>query len=231
MRRDLHVEDVISAALESERATQYHIVPGIVAAYYPGTSTTPASVDVTPATNDVRFVTATGARFSEPFPLAHNVPVLFLQVGGYLVAAPLAAGDKVVLLGFDLDPTAHQQTGTVADPADTRRHAGSYWCALPGDITIPGALADGAAVASGLVIGAKGGQNQIRFGGGHIQLGATGGDFLALASLVAGELTKIKAALTGMTATVTAFGTPGPVTLASPYTTVGNVASSLVKAQ
>ena len=221
MRKQIHLEDIVQATVDSNFASKYHVMPGIVSTYYPGSASAPASVDVQPAVNDVRFDKVTGARFSEPFPVVPKVPILFLYVGPYIIAGPMSPGDKVVLLSFDLDPTAHIQSGMPADPADTRRHAGSYWCAIPGDITTPDAFTDGAAIAQGLVIGTDGGQDQIRFTGGKIQLGATGGDYVALASLVAAELGKIKTTLASLTGAT--FGTP--------YSAVGNIASSLLKAQ
>ncbi len=225
MRTQITLGNLLSAVVEAERNAQYHLMPGVVSAYHPGSASSPAAVDVQPAVNDVRIVSATGVRFSEPWPVIPQVPILFLSCGPYLVAAPMSAGDKVVLLGFDLDPTAHQQTGQTADPPDVTRHAGAYWCAIPGDITTPGAFADGPAIANGLTLGAKGSAAQIRFTTSTISLGANPTDFVALASLVQGELTKIATAFTSFVP-----GTGG-ASFTAPYTSPGNVASSLIKAQ
>ena len=133
----------------------------------------------------------------------------------------MAPGDKVVLLGFDLDPTAHIQSGTVSDPADTRRHAGSYWCAIPGDITDAGAFVDGAAISAGLVIGAKGAPSQIRFSATGIQLGATAVMPLALGP----PLVTALAALATYTAAVTAAGA---AVVASAPATLPQVAAAVI---
>ena len=250
MRKQLCLEDIIQSALDSERATTYHVMPGIVQAYHAGTATSPATVDVQPATHDVRFVSATGERVSEPWPVITGVRLIVFYAGPFMISAPMSAGDGVVLLGFDLDPTGTIRSGTPADPADTRRHAGGYWCALPGDIADANAFADGPAVAQGLVLGTDGGQDQIRFVGGCVQLGATGGDYIALASLVALELQKIQTTIAGLqTATPSGYLVTVPPGAAggtfscvpastteisavstSPYTPA-SVASALIKAQ
>ena len=227
MRRQICLEDIVTAALDSDRATRYHVMPGIVQAYHAGTASCPASVDVQPAIHDVRFDVTTGARVSEPWPMLSSVRILSFKVGPFVIAGPLKAGDKVVLLAFDLDPTAHQKSGNPSDPLDARRHAGGYWVAVPGDITDAGAFKDGAAIASGLVIGTDGGQDQIRFpGGGIIQLGATAGDWVALASKVSQAI----ADLATWVKTGVAPSGGGPVTYANPAPT-DSVASSVIKAQ
>jgi len=228
MRKQITLSELVTASGESERATLYHIMPGIVSAYYPGTATTPAYVDVTPGVNDVRKNTTTGDRISEPWMVIPKIPILFLYCSVYFQAGPMAAGDKVVLLGFDLDPTAHMMSGNPEDPPDPRRHSGSYWCAIPADITVPGAFPDGAAIANGLCMGVAGGQAQIQFNGSADtgSLGATPTDFIALASLVnmafANMATWVKTGVASPSGGTVTYAMPAPV---------ANVGSTLWKAQ
>lgn len=162
----------------------YHCLPGVVKAYHAGAAGRAATVDVQPAVHDVRFDLDTGERVSEPWPVIPNVPVQTVKFGGFTVSGPMKAGDHVVLHAFDLDPSHHRTTGNPEDPVDVRRHGGNYWVAVPGNITDPGALQDGAAAGDGLLIGVDGGQAQIRITEQAIQLGAGGGDAVALASIL-----------------------------------------------
>jgi hypothetical protein len=189
VRRHITLSEVVEEALRGERASTYHCMPGSVVAYHSDEQT----ADIQPTVNDVRFELSTGDRFSEPWPVIPHVPVCWPRFGGYALAGPMRAGDNVTLVAFDLDPTAWRQTGNRSDPADARRHVGSYWQALPCDITAPGVMKDAAAAAGALVIGLDGGQPQIRINGTTVQLGATGGDAVALASKVDAVLTLVQA--------------------------------------
>jgi len=225
MRRTITQGDVAGAAADAVRDSMYHCMPGSVVAFYGSEQT----VDVQPMVNDVRTDLVSGARVSEPWPVISHVPIAWPRFGGYAVAGPMAQGDRVVLIAFDLDPTAWRQTGNRGDPADVSRHAGGYWLALPCDLTVPGVMKDAAAAAQGLVIGVDGAAPQIRINGTSIQLGNAGGDFVALAS-------KVDAAIKAW-ATWAASGTgsgyvpPTPATQpGSPPGTV-DVGSTLIKAQ
>ncbi len=213
MRKHITPSMIVQQGIDSHRATLYHVMPGQVVTFHPGAPGVPPSADIQPAVHDVRFDLDTGERFSEPWPAILKAPILYPSFGPFVVFAPLSAGDSVLLLGFDLDPTAFLQTGKLSDPADTRRHAGSYWCAIPARMTVPQALKDGA--SSDLVVGVDGQAGQIRFppDGSAVELGHPAGDFVALASKVSTELGKIKTTLDSLTGGGH-FGTPyvpGPV--------------------
>lgn len=193
MEKQISLADVIQQAQESERASQVRCVPGIVKAFHAGKAGVAATVDVQCAVNDVRFDPDTGARVSEAWAIVPSVAIAYPKFGGFIMQGPLNVGDKVVILAFDLDPSAHQASGAREDPVDVRRHGGNYFVALPCDITDASAPADGATAGQALVVGVDGGQAQIRITPSTIQLGATGNDALALAHKVDDNITQVEA--------------------------------------
>lgn len=180
MRLQITIDEVIAAATDALKASMYHCVPGIVHAY----SASDQTADVQPAVHDVRFDPVLGTRISEPWPIVPKVPIAFPRFGGFTISGPVSPGDKVILLAFDLDPTAHRATGQPSDPIDVRRHGGVYWTAFPADLTDPGRLHDSSAAGAGLVLGKDGSTAQIRISGSGISLGAGASDAVALASKV-----------------------------------------------
>lgn len=212
MQRQITPQSVIKDHSEVVKASHYRSMPGIVVAHYPGK---PATVDVQPAVNDVRFDLDTGDRVSEPWPIIPRVPVCYPSGGGYSLTFPLAPGDKVELLADDMDPTVFRLTGNQGDPSDVRRHGGNYWKAIPVDLTDTGAPTAGNTLKIGK------GTTTITIDGATINLGGSS-DFVALASLVATELGKIQTSL------ATGSNSGGPVVFATPYVP-SSVASALVK--
>lgn len=177
--------------------------------------------------NDVRFDPTSGARVSEPWDVIPDVPIAWPRFGGFVIAGPLNVGDRVTLQAFDLDPSAWRATGQRSDPPDARRHGGAYWQATPCDITTVSPMVDAAAAAGELVIGLDGKQEQIRISSSAIQLGASGGDFVALASLVNNA---IKAwAVWAASGTGSGYVPPTPAT--QPNGGTLNVGSTIIKAQ
>jgi hypothetical protein len=234
-RSQVRLGEIFDAVAGGVMGDVHKVMPGIVVAYHPSSAPTggspgaPARVDVQPAVHDVRQDTGTGDRVSEPWQVLPEVPVAFPRGGGFSLRWKLAPGDKVTLVSFDLDPTAHFGTGQAEDPPDVRRHGGGYWLALPYDLTDGGALED---PGDDLVVTLPGG-NEIRANATAIALGHSPSDFVALASLVAAELAKITLTLTPM---VTAFNAPvapmvslGPGVV-PPYV-AGSVAAVVVKAK
>ncbi len=129
-RRQITLSELIQDYGDYLKATMYHTLPGVVKAYY-----SDGTADVQPAVNDVRFDPDTSERISEKFPIIPRVKIMYPCGGAFTITWPLQAGDKVTLHAYDLDPTVHRQTGGVEDPQDVRRHGGSYWQAVPGDVT------------------------------------------------------------------------------------------------
>jgi Phage protein Gp138 N-terminal domain len=144
MPRDQITDAEIADAQEfGTKAGIYKVMPGIVVAYHASAAgKSPPSVDVQPGVHDLRIDTETGERVSEPWPIIASVPLAWPKGGGASIAFAMAKGDKVLLLSFDQDPTAHRGTGNAEDPPDAHRHGGGHWIALPFDITDAGAVAD-----------------------------------------------------------------------------------------
>jgi hypothetical protein len=220
VRKQLTIQEILVAFGDRIKSSMYHVQPGIVQAYYAGQ---PGTVDVLPAISDVRFDPDDGSRLSEPWPIIPRVPVLYPSGGGFSITFPLAKNDKVILLAFDQDPTTHRQTGQAEDPQHTARHTGSYWCAIPADVTQVTSPTAGTTMKIGK------GSTTIEIDGTNISLGgASVSDNVALASLVVSELNKIKTALASLTVT-SGPGAGGTVTAGTPYASVGAVKSTLVK--
>jgi Phage protein Gp138 N-terminal domain len=177
MRKQVSLSEVLDATQSNLRDGLYHAMPGIVQAYYPSEQ----SADVQPAVHDVRIDTTTGARWPEVWPVLPKVRVLFPKFGGLGVWCDLAAGDKVLLISLDLDPTAHRLSGHAEDPIDTRRHGGAYWVAFPGDITDAGTLPS----TGGAIMVGKPGGVMVKVSASEVDLGAASpSDKVALASVL-----------------------------------------------
>jgi len=181
----------------SDGARKYFRMPGKVIAFYPGVKgVSPPAVDVQPGVHDVRFDTTTGARYSEPWPIQHKVPVKFPSGGGFAIWWDLKAGDAVDLESFDLDPGPFLASGQPSDPALTRRNGGAHWVAIPGDYTDPAALPP---AGGALCFGSPGGV-LVTVTSSGVNLGAAAPtDAVALASVV-------DAILNGIVQSVNALG-------------------------
>lgn len=219
MRKSITLGEVVDAGTKTLREGTYHCFPASVVAFHADTETVDAQIMV----NDVRFDLATGERFSEPWPVIYGVKIAWPKFGKFLIQGPMAPGDGLILTAFDLDPTPYFASGNRSDPAHTRRHAGAYWKATPCDLTDQGISSDAAAAGSALIIGVDGAAQQIRIDENFIQLGSTGGDYLALAS-------KVNDAIKAM-GTWAASGTGTGYTPPSPPQPTPDVGSTLIKAQ
>jgi Phage protein Gp138 N-terminal domain len=221
--------EVTQAYIDSLKNSLYFRWPGVVSAYH--ASTQVADVQVTLA--DPRIDPDTGEIVLEPWPLILGVHVAWPRFGGFVFTGPLAPGDPVVLEAWDLDPSpalTQGRSAQTASPLDVRRHGGGYWLCRPTDMTGP--IADAGPAGTMMIVGKDGDPAQIRMSAGSIQLGNAGGDFVALANLVKGELTKIASAMASGTVVMAAPGGAAvPVVYGAEYTTPGNVASALIKAQ
>ena len=217
------ISEVIGTTVKSLMSDTYHCLPGIVQAYYPADLT----ADIQIAVKDPRFDPDTDVLQTEQWPLYPHVRVAWPNFGGFIISGQLNKLDAVQVFFQDLDDSAYRESGQVSDPPRTRRHGSDAAFCFPMSVLDVDATGTDANTAGVTIIGTDGSQAQIRFDGTHIQLGATGSDFIALASLVASELGKIKAAIAGLSCA----SAPGPVVSSAPYTAVGNVASSRIKAQ
>lgn len=236
MEKQTTIEQVVDAATRALKKTLYHVMPGAVVQYSASTQT----ATVQPMLTDPRVNPDTGAVFYEPWDPMLAVPIMWLRAGGFTISGPMIGGDPVLLLAWDLDPSAWLAQGAkspastqAANPADVGRHAGKFWTALP--LNIFGPIADAGAAGGALVVGKDGDAAQIRFAAGSIQLGNTGGDFVALASKVLTQLGNIVTAFNSHVHPVPGVTSGGSTTTSSPPGTSmpspGSVASSLVAAQ
>lgn len=201
-RDQITQQEILGVALFGLRAKLYKVMPGIV------TKGGTAEVDVEAAVHDVRFDPELGVRVSEPWPPLLSVPVAWPKWGSFALVGTLAAGDKVLLLSFDLDPSLHRGTGNAEDPVDTSRHSGAYWVAFPADITDAGASALGSPGAFAILGNPSGVQVQI--GPSSVSLGAANApDFVALSS-------KVDACMALIASHVHTSAAPGNQTTTSP---------------
>jgi hypothetical protein len=190
-------------------------MPGTVLSYDAATQT----AKVQPGIRRVIF-DEDDQQVPETIPPFENVPVMHYRCAAFSIHANLAPGDGVDLV-FGSDSMAEWRQGaeTIATPGDLKRLGLSSPKAYPGLFpkSAPGSDHDNS-------IGTPGGL-RVHFGTGAISIGG-GANFAALANLVTTELNKIKTALS----TLTCASAPGPVVAGTPYSTVGAVASSNLKA-
>ena len=190
------------------------------------------TVDVQLCTNNPLF-DEIGNVYTEPAPSISDVPYGILRGGGMMVSLPLEVGDAVLLLFSDLSTDVWRAgDGTAQDPGFVGKHTFDSAFAVPmfdRDARFFVDPADSSA-AGKLLIGKDGGAAQIRISTSAIELGNAVTDAIALASLVSGELTKVVNALGSLKCPNDGSG-PIAVVATTPYTTAGNVASTLVKAQ
>lgn len=235
MQRQITLEQILDATIEAYNRGVYRVMPGAVVSY----NATTQQAYVQPMTNDVRLSVGDGTNrpYGETWPVMPDVPVLWPRFGPFMLCGPLAQGNSVLLLAFDRDPhpwlqQGAQNPGSVqpVNPWDLEANGGSYWIAIP--LNIFGPISDAAAAAGAMLVGVDDDQAQIRVTPGSVQLGATGGDFLALASKVLTQLGNIVTAFNSHTHPYVNGTTPSTTSVpSSPMSAPSPVASSLVKAQ
>jgi protein gp138 len=185
VRRLITLAEILTAFGDRIKAGTYYTLPGIVVKFYSSTRT----ADVQPAVNDPRFDPDTGELILEDFKIIPHVPIAYPCGGGFEITWPLVQGDKVTLTAYDLDPTKHILTGNQEDPPNVGRQRGAFWRATPENVT-QGQSGAGSALTIGAI---GGGDPQISFQSGKIQLGASPSDFVALASKVDSMTSLLKA--------------------------------------
>lgn len=202
-------------------------LPAQVQSYDASTQT----VDVQPTVQD-SFTDEDGNLQQFNFPVITNVPVLFPGGGGFRLTFPLQQGDFVFLMFSDRSLDVWQAQGGVnVDPLDERRHHIADAVAVPG--LHPNSIPWTGASVTGVTAGKDGGP-QIVFRPSTIELGGSDGsppsDFVALASLVLGQLNAIVSSFNAHTHLTSPSGGPsGPPlpVMSSP----SSVASAILKAE
>lgn len=206
--------ELIRRALDSRLADVNVSMPGIVASYDPATRT----ASVRPALRRVLF-DDDYERAAEDLPPIENVPVAWPGCAALDMHGVLAEGDAGVLVFATNSINEWLGTGAVSTPGDLKLHG------LGGAMFFPGMVSRAApAPDTDNSIGKRGATAaRLGFTDTFVKAGA-GGDFVALASLVAAELTAIKATL------ATGSNSGGPVVFSTPYPGPGNLAASNLKA-
>jgi hypothetical protein len=138
---DQSLEDVIRAAVEAAVARIFTGTVGKVDSYDASTQ----RANITPQIRRVIY-TAEGEPTTEALPMLRDVRVLHPGGEDWAMHIPLKAGDTVLLLPQQWDPTAWQSTGQLSNPRDSRTHHLAHCVALAGyrqdSKPIPGASSD-----------------------------------------------------------------------------------------
>lgn len=190
-------------------------VPGQIVSWTSGTATVQPTVRK-PLTS------ADGVLVYETLPQIQNVPCFVQAAGGFICSMPYTAGDPVMLIFSEQSYAEWLATGQISSPKDIRRHGVGYPFAIPGPR--PASKALSSLSSTKMVVGRDGQEELITIGAGQLDLGVTGVQFVALANLVANELSKIQKTLG------TGSNSGGPVVFDTPYAP-SSVAASLVKAK
>lgn len=108
MEKQIRTGQLLDIANESLKNAMYHVLPGSVVNYDAANQV----ADIQPMVNDVRTDVDTQARVSEPFEVIPSVPIMWPRFGKFVIAGRLNQYDPVLLIAFDLDPTAWRQKPT-----------------------------------------------------------------------------------------------------------------------
>ena len=226
MEKQIRTGQLLDIANESLKNAMYHVLPGSVVNYDAANQV----ADIQPMVNDVRTDVDTQARVSEPFEVIPSVPIMWPRFGKFVIAGRLNQYDPVLLIAFDLDPTAWRQkpsSNEPSDPPDVSRHAGKYWAAFPCDLRQNPIQGAGVASAA-LYVGLDGGDPVIVINDSTIQLGSSSADAAALASKVDSAISTIVAAFNGHAHPVAALcAAPGMPAVFTPVASTGPVAPTV----
>jgi hypothetical protein len=149
------------------------------------------TVDVQVATNDLLFDDL-GNPVSMPAPSISDVPLGCLRGGGFFIWVPVQVGDSVLLVFSDQSAdTWRSGTGAPQDPGFAGKHTADSPFAIPAWAPDNKMLQSPPQDAGKVIIGMDGAAAQIKISATDIELGAQAADYVALASKVDAELTKI----------------------------------------
>lgn len=199
-------------------------IPATVTAVHPDRQT----VDVQTAIQNTLFDEFGNVTFEQP-PSFADVPIGVLRGGKFFIWMPLAVGDSCLLVFSQRSMDAWRAAVHGPQPVEpgwTAKHTADSPVAIPCIGVDASFFADPNTDPTKIIIGMDGSQAQIRISATEIELGATHGDAVALASLVSSLI----ANLATWIKTGVAPSGGGPVTYASPAPST-SVASTVVKAQ
>lgn len=189
--RTVNPSDVLEAHLNGALLDLHTALPGVVKSY----DATKQVADIQPTIKRVDR-DENGAKVAIDPPVISSVPIMWPRAGGYFITFPLAPGDSVLLVFCESELGAWLDSGQVAHPGDEGRHTLAGAVAIPGLFPVAGALSAGDAGTGHFVAGKAGGP-QIHIDGSTVQLGAAGGQFVALENLVGAQLSALKSAISG----------------------------------
>jgi len=132
--------EIIAAALDSRANGAHFALPGKVVSYSASAQTATVRVGVRRAVpTDVE-----GTFTYENLPDITDVQVVWPRGNGQHFAPGLTAGDGVLLVICDLDPSTWIRTGAVSDPADLRKSDLAHAVCIPGFVPSADALSPSA---------------------------------------------------------------------------------------
>lgn len=209
-------------AMANEQATAF---PGRIESYDAASS----RADVVPMVQRT-LRRDDGSPVRELLPTLRHVKVLHPRWGSWFLRAPLTAGDFVLVLCCDRDPSRFLATGDVSPAPDDRLHHLAHAVCLPLNFW-PSGRELGDSDDEALLIGRDGGE-QIKIFEAQIDVGRAASDFVVLKGLNEAQLTTLK---TAISATVVVAGDGGAsfkTTLLNALSTwPGNTGASKVRAE
>lgn len=182
--RKFDLRDLATIIKHDIRTELHTMMPGKIVKYYPATQT----ADVQPMcmrvywSDEVVDGVAPGNAIRQRLPVIGNVPVEFPGGGGFGVWFPLDAGDTCDIEFSESSWADYLATGQESPQQDVGRHKLGF--ALVHPVVFPSTPVTDAAITAndGMVIGQSGGQDQIKFDGTNVIIGAGATDFVALAA-------------------------------------------------
>lgn len=163
-------------------------------------------------------------------PELQDVPVCQPSAGGYFIHLPMSAGDPVMVMFCEQDPTAWLESGDAATrPPDLTRH-GLFPVAMPGPALMTHDLEE---LGDRVVVGQVGGP-RVSIAADGIRLGAEDGTYqaVAMADVVDANFTAITDHINNTLILQTPTGPPAPGgTAGGPLAPPEAVGSSVVEVE
>jgi len=214
--------ELLTVAANKAKASTWVALPAVFTSYDPATN----CATVKPV---VKAPTPKGQPDTDLPPIPCT-PVCHLEAGGFVLRLPVEVGDPCLLIIASVSISQWVKRGNAAEAPESSRRA-----SLSDAIAIPGLRSSASPYAApgdkltlgldaggcGLTLNASG--KVANLDGDTVNLGG-GSDFVALASKVQGELTKIATAFASF------IPGSGGASFAQPYTSPSQVRSTKVKA-
>jgi hypothetical protein len=225
--------DIEEASIQKTLGELHTCMPGEVVAVRSDAASKRQFVDVLPMLQRA-VVDQDGEPLNEALPLLQMVPVAYVQGGGFFLSVPLRPGDAVLLLFAErsLDfwiEQARPGARSPVVPGDLAMHSLQGAIALPCGPRPRAALLEGVS-GSDMVIGLENGTILMRFTPAGEVVWAEGTQFVALANLVATELSRLWTAMNAHQHVVVGGGGGTASAQTTPLGPAGSVAATKTKA-